>query len=63
MITKGISFIPAQLNDSAINENPGPEVHVDERVPVRDEPIAIPIADISSSVCTTSVEPGRSSLI
>ena len=42
--------MPAQPNDSAIYENPGPDVHVDERVPVREEPIAIQIADISSSV-------------
>ena len=46
---------------SVINANPGPEVEVDDLVPVKEEPIIIPIAEISSSVCITAVEPGRSS--
>ena len=58
-MTTGTSFIPAQPSVSAINENPGPEVDVAERVPVNDAPTAIPIAEISSSVCTIVVEPGR----
>ena len=50
MITTGTSLIPAQLRHSIINTKPGPEVQVAERTPVNDEPIAIPIAEISSSV-------------
>ena len=50
MITSGTSLIPTQPKHSAINENPGPDVHVADRVPVNDAPIDIPIADISSSV-------------
>ena len=60
-MTTGTSFIAAQPSVSAINENPGPEVDVEERVPVNDAPTAIPIAEISSSVCTIVVEPGLSS--
>ena len=54
----GTSFIPAHPRASAIKENPGPDVHVAERVPVSAAPIVIPIAEISSSVCTIIVEPG-----
>src|SRR5437016_3431645 len=41
---------------SMIRENPGPDVAVADRAPVRAGPVAIVTAAISSSVCTTSME-------
>ena len=50
-------MIPAQPIPSIIRQNPGPEVHVAARAPVRAAPIAIVTAEISSSVCITRTEP------
>ena len=41
-------MIPAHPRASVINANPGPDVDVDERVPVSAEPIIIPIAEIKT---------------
>ena len=59
-MTIGTSLIPAQPIASVINENPGPDVQVADLVPVSAPPIIIPIAEISSSVCITAIEPGLS---
>src|SRR5437867_10604565 len=55
-MTTGTSLIEAQPMPSIIRQKPGPEVDVAERAPVSAAPVAIVIAAISSSVCTTSIE-------
>jgi len=55
-MTSGTSLIEAQPIPSIIRENPGPDVAVADRAPVRAAPVAIVTAAISSSVCTTSME-------
>jgi hypothetical protein len=50
-------LIPAHPKASAISEKPGPEVAVAVLVPVKAPPIAIVIAEISSSVCITNTDP------
>src|SRR5438445_11660070 len=53
MTGPGPSVIPAQHRPSDISEHPGPEVEVDERSPAWAAPVAMLMADISSSACTT----------
>ena len=49
--------MPAQPNASTMRERPGPEVAVALRAPVRAAPVAMVIAESSSSVCTTTTDP------
>src|SRR5712692_5403925 len=52
MITgPGASVIPAQPKPSAMRENPGPDVDVEDLSPACAAPVAMLIAEISSAAC------------
>ncbi len=55
IITIGVSVIPASPKASTISEKPPPEVAVSDLTPAKEAPIAILIAEISSSACSTTI--------
>jgi hypothetical protein len=54
-MTRGVSVIAAKLTPSAIKANPPPDVPTILGAPVNDAPMAMLMAAISSSACSTII--------